>query len=308
MGFGAHAFPGVGGEAIGVVSHRCPLRELDERRILRFSGALLVAVLQHAGLLLWLAGLGDLERSPAPPLVVSLDAVGFGSPGAGAGGPAGETGGPAAATLVEAPPPAAPPAAEPSSTIEVPPPPSPPEVVERPRPEPPVVQAKTPKPKPLAPKARPATTAAAAEHVGESRGPGIPGTAVGEGEGTGVGSGRGSGAGTGTGGGGTAGAEGGYRAQLVAWLARHKRYPARARAMGLEGQVVVRVTLSRDGRVQSHEIEEDSTYSVLLHEVEAMVERANPFPAMPATLSGERYELRVPVDFRLREPPARGGT
>jgi protein TonB len=304
MGFGAHAFPGVGGEAIGVVPHRCPLRGLDERRVLRFSGALLVAVLQHAGLLLWLAGLGDLEMSPAPPLVVSLDAVGVGTPGAGPGGPSGETGGPAAVTVVEAPLPAAPPAAQPSTTIEVPPPP-PPEVVERARPDPPVVQAKTPKPKPVAPKARTAATAAAAEQMGESRG---PGTAAGEGEWTGAGTGRGSGAGTGTGGGGTAGAEGGYRAQLVAWLARHKRYPARARAMGLEGQVVVRVTLSRDGRVQSHEIEEDSTYSVLLHEVEAMVERANPFPAMPATLSGERFELRVPVDFRLREPPSRGGT
>jgi protein TonB len=102
--------------------------------------------------------------------------------------------------------------------------------------------------------------------------------------------------------------EAGYRAQLVAWLAKHKRYPARARAMGLEGQVVLRVTLARDGRVQSHRIEENPAYSVLLHEVEAMVERANPFPAMPATLSGERFELRVPVDFRLREPPARGGS
>lgn len=307
MGFGAHALARVDGEAVGVVSHRCPLRELDERRARRFCGAVMVAVLQHAGLLLWLAGLGDLEMSPAPPLVVSLDAVGFGSPGAGPGGPAGETRGSAAATLVETPLPAAPAAVEPPATIEVPPPPPPAEVVEPARPEPPVIRPVTPKPKPVDSKAKPPTSTASVERSSEIRGSGRPGTVVGEGQGTGAGPGLGSGTWTGSGGG-TATVESDYRAHLVAWLARHKRYPARARAMGLEGRVVVRVTLARDGRVQSHRIEEDSAYSVLLHEVEAMVERADPFPAMPATLAGERFELRVPVDFRLGEPPARGGS
>ena len=301
MEFGVPVFPGFGTETFGVVLHRCPLRDLDERRGRRFLGALLLAVLQHAGLLFWLAGLGDLEMSPAPPLVVSLEAIGFGSPGAGPGGPAGETRAPAAATLLETPLPPTPAA---PATIEVPPPP--PEVVERVRPEPPVIQPKTSKPKPVAPKAKPATTTASAERRAETRGSGNPETAMGEGVGTGAGPGRGSGTGTGSGGGGTAAVESGYRARLVAWLAKHKRYPARARAMGLEGQVVVRVTLARDGRVQSHRIEEDPEHSVLLHEVEAMVERANPFPAMPPTLAGERFELRVPVDFRLSEPPARG--
>ncbi len=308
MGFGVPAFPGIGGEAVGVVAHRCPLRDLDERRVPRFFGALLVAVLQHGMLLLWLAGLGDFELSPSPPLVVSLDAIGLGSPGSGPGGAAGKiregpsSGEPPITAALASPEPSA----TTPETIEVPAPPEP-EVVALP--EPPVIQPKPAKPKTAPSKTRPATTTSAKERGSSEAGSvGKPGNAAGDGAGTDAGTGRGSGTGAGTGGGGTAAVESAYRAHLVAWLARHKRYPARARAMGLEGQVVVRVTLARDGRVQSHEIEEDSAYSVLLHEVEAMVDRANPFPAMPATLAGERFELRVPVDFRLRDAPRSRGS
>jgi len=91
-----------------------------------------------------------------------------------------------------------------------------------------------------------------------------------------------------------------YYGRLAAWLHRHKRYPREARQRRLEGLVVVSFTIDRRGRLLSHRLVNSSGHRALDREVEAMLARASPLPAFPASLDRPRLTIRVPINFTLR--------
>ncbi len=92
-----------------------------------------------------------------------------------------------------------------------------------------------------------------------------------------------------------------YAGVLKGWLQRNMHYPRAARVAGQEGDVVVRFVIDREGNVQSVELESGSGYPLLDREATEMVERGDPFPAMPGDMPGERLEVRVPVTFHVRD-------
>lgn len=100
--------------------------------------------------------------------------------------------------------------------------------------------------------------------------------------------------------GGAAGAQADYIAALRAWLERHKEYPRRARMRRQEGVAVLRFVVARDGEVLEYALAKGSGHAALDREVEAMIRRASPLPAMPDGMNRERLELVVPVQFSLR--------
>ena len=108
------------------------------------------------------------------------------------------------------------------------------------------------------------------------------------------------GSGDGSVGGGMPGASADYIATLQAWLEKHKKYPRRARTRRQEGVVLLSFAMDREGRVLDYRIMESSGYSLLDREVEAMIERAQPFPAMPEDLHEAKLDLVVPIQFYLR--------
>jgi len=91
-----------------------------------------------------------------------------------------------------------------------------------------------------------------------------------------------------------------YAATLLAWLERHKEYPRAARLRRQEGTAMLYFLVDREGRVLEHRIEQGSGHPALDAEVLAMIERAQPLPAMPASLEKDQLELVVPVQFFLR--------
>jgi protein TonB len=90
-----------------------------------------------------------------------------------------------------------------------------------------------------------------------------------------------------------------YLGLLQAWLERHKEYPRLARRRGMEGEVLLRFVMDRSGQVLEFAIERSSGHALLDREAEHMIERAQPLPAMPADLAGDRLQLVVPLLFRL---------
>jgi len=92
-----------------------------------------------------------------------------------------------------------------------------------------------------------------------------------------------------------------YAGVLKGWLQRNMHYPRAARLAGQEGDVVVRFVIDREGNVQSVELETGSGYPLLDREATEMVERGDPFPAMPDDMPGDRLEVRVPVSFHVRD-------
>lgn len=101
-------------------------------------------------------------------------------------------------------------------------------------------------------------------------------------------------------GGGVPGSKRDYFTLLSAWFERHKQYPFPAQRRRQEGTVFLRFVVDRLGNVLSYKIERSSGYTLLDHEIEKMIQRAAPLPAMPDELVQTRLELVVPISFYLR--------
>jgi periplasmic protein TonB len=91
-----------------------------------------------------------------------------------------------------------------------------------------------------------------------------------------------------------------WQSRLLKHLQQFKNYPAGARERGEQGVVMLAFTMDRDGKVLSRRIVSSSGHPDLDAEVLALVERAQPLPAFPASMSEDRLELTVPIRFSLR--------
>jgi periplasmic protein TonB len=91
-----------------------------------------------------------------------------------------------------------------------------------------------------------------------------------------------------------------YKAQLAAWLDRHKYYPLQAQRRRQEGEALLWIRINRDGGVLSFQLQELSDHRILNESALSMVNRADPFPAFPDDFPGTEFEFIAPVSFRLR--------
>ncbi len=91
-----------------------------------------------------------------------------------------------------------------------------------------------------------------------------------------------------------------WQSQLLKHLQQFKNYPAAAREHGEQGVAMLAFTLDRDGKVLSRRIVKSSGHADLDAEVLAMIERAQPLPAFPVSMSEDQLALTVPIRFSLR--------
>ena len=88
--------------------------------------------------------------------------------------------------------------------------------------------------------------------------------------------------------------------ELLAWLAKYKRYPRKAKIRRQQGTAMLYFEMDRKGRVLSYELQESSGYRLLDQEALALIKRAEPLPAMPSSMTQAQLELVVPIRFNLR--------
>lgn len=98
----------------------------------------------------------------------------------------------------------------------------------------------------------------------------------------------------------TAGPPPDYLTSIQARLARHKVYPRAAQLAREQGTVLLRFTVARDGRVLSWAIERGSGFASLDRQVETMIERAAPLPPIPESITADRLDIVLPVQFALQ--------
>jgi len=91
-----------------------------------------------------------------------------------------------------------------------------------------------------------------------------------------------------------------WQAALLKHLQNYKRYPRAAQARGEQGVVLLHFKLDRNGRVLARRILRSSGSAELDGEVLAMIERAQPLPAFPASMTQDELDLTVPIRFSLR--------
>jgi protein TonB len=90
-----------------------------------------------------------------------------------------------------------------------------------------------------------------------------------------------------------------YLDKLRAHLARHKEYPRRARARGIEGEVRVAFTVHPDGRLTATRIQQGSDSRRLDRAAKRMLERAEPAPRFAPAMDQSPIKLELPVRFGM---------
>jgi protein TonB len=90
-----------------------------------------------------------------------------------------------------------------------------------------------------------------------------------------------------------------FLGRLLAQLNRFKQYPRAARQARIEGVVMLHFVMGADGRVQRFEIAKSSGHAVLDNEVLALIQRAQPLPAIPADYPSRSLDAVVPIEFSL---------
>jgi periplasmic protein TonB len=91
-----------------------------------------------------------------------------------------------------------------------------------------------------------------------------------------------------------------WESLLLRRLQEFKSYPAQARSRNEQGVVVLAFSIDRNGHVVSRHIVRGSGYADLDAEVMALVERAQPMPAFPPSMTEAQLDLTVPIRFSLR--------
>jgi len=90
-----------------------------------------------------------------------------------------------------------------------------------------------------------------------------------------------------------------YLGRVLAQLNRFKQYPRAARQARIEGVVMLHFVMAADGKVQSFEISKSSGRPVLDAEALALIQRAQPLPALPPDFPSRTLDAVVPIEFSL---------
>lgn len=91
-----------------------------------------------------------------------------------------------------------------------------------------------------------------------------------------------------------------WESLLLKHLQEFKNYPLEARRRNEQGVVLLAFSIDRNGHVTSRRIVKGSGYADLDAEVLALVERAQPMPSFPPSMTEAKLDLTVPIRFSLR--------
>ena len=91
-----------------------------------------------------------------------------------------------------------------------------------------------------------------------------------------------------------------FLGRLLAQLNRFKQYPRAARQAHIEGVVMLHFVMDAQGKVLSAEIAKSSGRPVLDAEALALIQRAQPLPALPADYPTRTLDAVVPIEFSLQ--------
>jgi protein TonB len=90
-----------------------------------------------------------------------------------------------------------------------------------------------------------------------------------------------------------------WKKKLVAYIERHKSYPAAARSKRQSGTVAVRFEIDGSGRVLNADVKKSSGYPILDEAAVSLIKRISPLPAPPAFYADSIIPLAWNLTFKL---------
>ncbi len=96
-----------------------------------------------------------------------------------------------------------------------------------------------------------------------------------------------------------------YAVTLTKHLTLHQSYPADAALYAIEGDVIIRLRIEKDGEISAFSFVLDPGHPLLRESVMKMLAAASPVPAPPETLFGKDTALdyMFPIAFRMELTP-----
>ena len=91
-----------------------------------------------------------------------------------------------------------------------------------------------------------------------------------------------------------------YYSSLRAAVERHREYPRAARRARLQGMVVLRLSVSREGHLLSVRVSQSSGEEILDSAALSAVRMAGTLPAAPVEIVGDQVTVELPFVFRLK--------
>jgi len=91
-----------------------------------------------------------------------------------------------------------------------------------------------------------------------------------------------------------------YLQRLQRQIARHMRYPSVSRRRGEEGEVRLSLGISADGSIEDIVLVSSSGVTRLDEAALQTLARVGRFEPLPVLLEMQRWQISVPVVFRLR--------
>lgn len=92
-----------------------------------------------------------------------------------------------------------------------------------------------------------------------------------------------------------------YRSNLLKKTYQHVVYPETSIDDNQQGDVVMHVVITRDGKVKSLEFETRAPFASLNRAAKRAIENAQPFPPAPKPLIGDEFDILMPIKFRLAD-------
>lgn len=90
-----------------------------------------------------------------------------------------------------------------------------------------------------------------------------------------------------------------YYSRLAKYTHKYIEYPERAWDRGREGNIRLRVTINRKGKVEKTEILDEARYRSLNKEAKKAVARASPYPVVPDDIKGDDYSFTFRIAFKI---------
>lgn len=90
-----------------------------------------------------------------------------------------------------------------------------------------------------------------------------------------------------------------YRSNLLKKTYQHVIYPESAIDRNQQGDVILKLTISRDGKIKGVDYNKRADFSSLNKAAARAVKNSTPYPPAPKSLHGESFEVVMPIKFRL---------
>jgi protein TonB len=92
-----------------------------------------------------------------------------------------------------------------------------------------------------------------------------------------------------------------YVSKIRVMIAENKQYPKRARYLGQEGTVVLKITIEKSGKIKKLKVEKAPNSQILVNASKDLLKKIVKFPSIPDDVLLQELSLNIPIVYQLED-------